>query len=309
MTSLLSLGLVETPVRELPGHGWRRLAVKDETLQTSGAFKFRGVARKISTLPPGTPLTTASTGNHGAALAIAGHRLGNPVRVFVPASTPRIKLARIVDHGAEVHLEPGQYDDAEAAARTYARRSGAYYVPSFDDPEIIKGHQTMFAEAERQNGRPDVVFVPVGGGGLASAALTAWPGTEVVGVEHASAPAMRESLRRGSPWLASPGPSPAEGLLVRRIGALPLRICQAADLRVELVTDDEIADAIRVLHAEAGIRAEFAGAAALAVALRRADPGRKALCVVSGGNIDDDLWRQVVRRPDAGQAQGLRPGQ
>ena len=298
MTTFVSLGTVVTPVHHLSAHGWRGLAVKDETRQLSGAFKLRGVARKLSTLPPGTPLTTASTGNHGAALALAGRRAGNPVRVFVPESTPRIKLANVVGNGADADLVPGRYDDAEAAARAYARRSGARYVPSFDDPDIIKGHQSLFFEAEAQTGRPDIVFVPIGGGGLVSAALTAWPGTEVVGVEHASAPAMRESLRRGYRWQASPGRSPAEGLLVRRIGALPLRVCQAAGLRVELVTDDEIADAIGVLHSEAGIRAEFAGAAALAVALRSADPHRKALCVVSGGNIDEGLWRRVVEKPN-----------
>ncbi|MFE2996892.1 threonine/serine dehydratase [Nocardia sp. NPDC059246] len=284
-----------TPVRELPGHGWRRLTIKDETQQISGAFKFRGVARKIAAMPRSATLITASTGNHGAALAIAGRLAGHRVQVFVPESTPAVKLARIIDTGAHVDLIAGSYDDAEAAAREKARSSGAHYVPSFDDPDIIAGHQSLFAEAERQCGRPDFAFVPIGGGGLVSAALTAWPDTTVIGVEHASAPAMKESLRCGYRWQASPGRSSAEGLLVRYIGALPFSICRAADLRVELVTDSEIAETIRLLHNTFGIRAEFAGAAALTVALRFTQPDLHALCVVSGGNIDNSLWSTLIR--------------
>lgn len=284
-----------TPVHELTAHGWRRLLVKDETRQVSGAFKFRGVAHKLSRIDVGAPLVTASTGNHAAALSVAAELAGHELHVFAPQGIPEVKRRRITNHGALVFTVPGGYDDAERAAVVHAQVERLTYVHSFDDSEVIAGHTGLFAEASRQGVRPDVVFVPIGGGGLVSAAIRAWSGDcRIVGVEHANAPAMRCSLNTGARCLLPTAQGPAEGLLVRRVGQLPFQIAARFGLPVAVVTDDEIAAALRLLWHEAGIRAEYAGAAALAVALREPRRGLDAFCVVSGGNIDDAVWHHAV---------------
>src|ERR1700689_4731045 len=141
-----------------------------------------------------------------------------------------------------------------------------------------------------------MLFVPVGGGGLVSAAIMAWGrlGTRIIGVEHSSAPAMAESLRSGRPVTIPAHTGPAEGLLVRRVGDHPFAICSAYGLRIETVADTEIERALRLLHVEVGIQAEYAGAAAVAAALRHDAPEKRALCIVSGGNIDDSRWQQCL---------------
>ncbi|CCH32968.1 pyridoxal-phosphate dependent enzyme [Actinosynnema sp. NPDC047251] len=284
-----------TPIHELAAHGWCRLLVKDETRQVSGAFKFRGVTHKLSKLRPGTPLVTASTGNHAAALSVAAEAAGHELHVFTPESTPKVKRRRIIDHSARVFTVAGGYDDAERAAMAHAGSERLTYVHSFDDPDVIAGHTGLFVEASRQGVNPDVAFVPIGGGGLVSAAIGAWGGScRIVGVEHAGAPAMRRSLNTGARCRLPTVQGPAEGLLVRRVGRLPFDIAARFGLRVAVVTDDEIAAALRLLWYEAGIRAEYAGAAALAVALREPRPELDAFCVVSGGNIDDAVWHRAM---------------
>jgi threonine dehydratase len=285
-----------TPLVELPVGRWRQLLVKDETKQVSGAFKYRGIRHKIAAIAPGAPLVTASTGNHGAGLAIAARDHGCALHVFVPETTPRVKCLRMSRHGAMLHLVRGGYDDCADLAHRHADRHGMSYIHSFDDPEIVAGHQELFREVERVTEPPDVLFVPVGGGGLVSAAVEVWGRgpVRIIGVEHATAPAMLTSLAAGRRVTVAPGTGPAEGLMVRRVGAYPFEICAAHGLTVETVSDAEIQHALRALYRLAGIRAEYAGAAAVAAALRRGHPGQRALCVVSGGNIDNALWRGCV---------------
>jgi threonine dehydratase len=287
------LAPVITPVRALRNHGWRRLLVKDETRQISGAFKYRGCAWRVSALRPGAHLVTASTGNHAAGLAIAAARVGARLTVYVPEATPQAKLDRIADAGGQVIQVDGSYDDCEARA---ARETAGHqtFVHSFDDPFVIDGHRTLFREVVRQVGPPDVGFVPVGGGGLITAAIAEWAAerTRIVAVEYADAPALRESLAAGRRVRLDSAVGMPEGLLVRRIGALAYEACRRYAVTVETVTDDEIRHAMRTLWTEAGVRVEGAGAAALAAALKVANPSETALCVVSGGNIDRDMWHR-----------------
>jgi threonine dehydratase len=210
-----------------------------------------------------------------------------------------VKLRRITDHGAQVFTVSGVYDDAEHAAKEHAHLERMSYVHSFDDSDVIAGHISLFVEAVQQGADPDIAFVPVGGGGLVSAAIRAWGGrSRIVGVEHENAPAMSRSLADGSRRLLPIVRGPAEGLLVRRVGKIPFEIAAGFGLRVALVTDEELTVALRVLWQEAGIRAEYAGAAALALALQEPQPGLEAFCVVSGGNIDDSVWQHAIDGDD-----------
>ena len=146
-----------------------------------------------------------------------------------------------------------------------------------------------------QSGRPDIVFVPIGGGGLVTAALREWGGkVRVIGIEYEGAPAMQLSLRQGHRITLDSADGLPEGLLVRRIGQIAFETCRHHDLEVITVSDSEIQAAMRTLWHEARIRAEGAGASALAAALGRPDPDLRALCIISGGNIDPDTWERWV---------------
>lgn len=300
---------VRTPLVSLgSAHGWRDLLLKDETQQRSGAFKFRGVWQRTGRYPAGTVLVTASTGNHAAALAEAAHARGQHARVYLPAATPAAKVRRVAQWGGETVAVAGGYDDCEAAARADADRGRGVFVHSFDDAGIIAGHRSLFAEAAAQGGLPDVVYLPLGGGGLITAALHEWAaaGVRIVGVEYAGAPAMGASLAAGRRVTLDSAAGLPEGLLVRRIGALAFEACRSGRPDVVSVEDHELHRAMALLWTHAGIRAEAAGAAALAAALRERGPGRRALAVVSGGNIDETLWQHCVEAARSRLADGLR---
>lgn len=287
---------VRTRVVKLQSHGWRSLIVKDETQQISGAFKYRGNFHKVAELPPGTELVTASTGNHASGLAHAASACEMSLLVFVPRTTPLAKRRRIAGAGAEIILVEGGYDDCEALACGHAARTSAVFVHSFDDPDIIEGHRSLYREIQEEVGLPDSVFVPVGGGGLVAAGIAEWGGaaTRILGVEYEAAPAMKLSLAAGRRVTLDTATGLPEGLLVRRIGARSFQTCRDYGLAVRTVDDEALHRSMRILWAEAGIRAEGAGAAAFAAALREPDPDKVALCVVSGGNIDDRTWNACI---------------
>lgn len=302
------LAVVRTPVVALATHGWRELILKDETKQISGAFKYRGSSHRVARLAPGTRVVAASTGNHAGGLSIAATgRLR--VTVYVPRTIPRTKLDRIAGAGAQPVLVDGGYDDCEAEARRDAVETGAIFVHSFDDSLVIDGHRSLFREVVEQAGLPDVVFVPIGGGGLVTAALREWSGrARVIGVEYDRAPAMQRSLTHGSPVTLEYAPGLPDGILVRRIGNLAFEACRSYGLEVITIDDFDLQNAMRMLWREAGIRAEGAGAAALAAALRRPEPSARGLCVVSGGNIDPARWKRWVDGPTVSRSRAERAG-
>ena len=287
--------VVRTPVTALPAHGWQNLALKDETQQVSGAFKYRGTSYRIAGFEPGTQIVAASTGNHASGLAFAAADRGLSLTVYVPQTIPQAKLDKIKGAGGRPVLIDGGYDDCEVAARRAAVTTGAIFIHSFDDALVIEGHRSLFRESADQFGLPDVVFVPVGGGGLVTAALREWGGkVRVIGVEYERAPALQRSLQTGRRVTLDSADGMPEGLLVRRIGQIAFETCLQHDLEVVTIGDRELQAAMRVLWYEAGIRAEGAGASALAAALSRSDPDLRALCVVSGGNIDSATWERWV---------------
>ncbi|MFJ9466665.1 threonine ammonia-lyase [Streptomyces caniferus] len=287
---------IRTRVVRLQSYGWQGILVKDETRQISGAFKYRGNAHKADGLPAGSALVTASTGNHASGLAQAALARGLALRVFVPRTTPLAKQRRITGAGAEVVLVGGGYDDCEVLARRHADENHAVFVHSFDDPDIIEGHRSLYREVREDVGLPDTAFVPVGGGGLVAAGIAEWgnEATRIIGVEYQGAPAMQLSLRAGRRITLDTASGLPEGLMVRRIGSRSFQACQDYGLKVSTVDDGELRRAMRILWAEAGIRAEGAGAAAFAAALQEPDPRKVALCVVSGGNIDDQIWSDCI---------------
>jgi threonine dehydratase len=268
---------------------WDSIFLKDETQQTAGSFKFRSAFHRLINLPSQTHVVTASTGNHGLAIATAAKLLGHTAGVFVPANTPAVKLEKLRSLGAEVTVLEGDYTACRTEAKRWAASHGALYDASFDDPEIIEGHRHLLKEIDNQARgfglRFHRYFVPVGGGGLLAACCRQWSTrrTPVIGVEVAGMDSMKKSLAAGRPVRVPPRPTVAEGLAVPQVGEVPFAVCNTSRPRIVTVTENEILAAIHLLR-DNGIRAEGAGAASLAAALKWPANGGSCLCLISGGN-------------------------
>jgi threonine dehydratase len=271
---------------------WHNVWLKDETQQVTGAFKFRGNFQCLSDLSSNAAVVTASTGNHGLGLATAAAITGRRATIFAPQSTPDRKRLAIEATGARlVQLNAG-YDDCETKARQHAQEHDEQFIHSFDDPRVIAGHASLCVEIDELGYTPDVVFVPVGGGGLLSACLHHWKTKPlVIGVEVDTAPALSLSLRAKRRITLPAATGWMEGLLVRRVGCTVFELASLRQTPVVLVSPMQIARALQVLWYRNQIRAEGAGAAALAAAMNTRIPGASScLCVVSGGNIDDAVF-------------------
>jgi threonine dehydratase len=289
-------GIVEIPA------GDARLAkdvlLKLECMQASGSFKARGALNRVLSLDPAVArrgIVTASGGNHGLAVAYAGHAAGAPTVVYLPSRTPEAKAARIARWGAKVVRAGDVWDDAHAAALEHASSEGLTYVHPFADPDVVAGAGTIALEALEQAPEIDLFVVAIGGGGLASgvaaAAKLVRPDVRVVGVEPEGAPTLHESVRANA-VVELPGIRTVAGTLApRRSDAYNLAIIRDRVEAIVLVSDEEMRDAARVLLAEVGVGAELSGAAALAAVLAgRVDlSASRAPCVLVCGAGSDAL--------------------
>ncbi len=279
---------------------WRDLQLKDETKQVAQSFKFRGNFHRLLEEREGTTVVTSSTGNHGIGMSTAARILGLKPRVFVPAKISRVKAQAIEALGATLSMVDGGYDECTEEAKRFSAETGAPYISSLDDLSVVRGHSSLFYEASEQYPQGfDIVFVPVGGGGLLAGCLSHFRGTgvKIVGVELEGVPSMKLALETGNRTLLPPVSSIAEGMLVRRAGVLPFQLAKEYEqLEIVLISDDLIQQAIYLLWHYTGIRAEGAGAAAFAAALhyQAGMPQQRALAVISGGNIDETTFQKAL---------------
>jgi threonine dehydratase len=289
------------PLSEITG---RELGLKLENLQLTGAFKIRGALSRLLAMPPeerAGGVITASAGNHGLGVALAARLLGISATVVVPTTVPLAKLTAIQRQGAEAVLEGPTYDDAHAAAVTLAQERQLTYVHAFDDPDVIAGQGTVALELIADGPELDAIVVPVGGGGLISgiavAAKALRPGLRVIGVQAAGSPALAESFREGRLMTAASS-TIADGIAVKRPGALAFEVINRLVDDVVTVTDEAIAEAIVLLLERHKLLAEGAGAAALAAILQSEIPARlrRVGVIVSGGNIDPNLLGKVLQQ-------------
>src|SRR5699024_544740 len=237
-------GVVEkTPLnqnRRLSDRYNAHVLVKREDQQTVRSYKVRGAYNLISQLGDdarASGVVAASAGNHAQGLARACSALGVRGRVYLPSRTPKQKRDRIAALGGdmiEVVLGGDTYDEASASAAAYAEETGATVVPAFNDPRTVAGQGTVAREIVEQLGHaPDVVMVPVGGGGLLAGSLawlTAhWPGTRVIGVEPAGAASMAAALQAGEPVTLQDVDTFVDGAAVRRAGEVTFAQIHAVD--------------------------------------------------------------------------------
>ena len=283
--------------------------LKREDLQVVRSYKLRGAYNLMAQLDESkraAGVVCASAGNHGQGLAFACHALGLQGRGYLPRTTPLPKRDRISQLGGgsvEILVVGDTYDEAAAAAADDSRRTGATLVPAFDHASTIAGQGTVILEAFEQLGRvPDVVVVPVGGGGLIAGAL-AWlserhPGVRVVGVEPAGAACMAAAVTAGAPLDLAAIDTFVDGAAVRRAGDLTYPIVR--DGRPELVALDEGRVCVEMLelYQSDGVIAEPAGALASAALgnVVEITPGSTVLAVLSGGNNDLSRYAEIVER-------------
>ncbi|MFG1924308.1 threonine ammonia-lyase IlvA [Cryptosporangium sp. NPDC048952] len=281
--------------------------LKREDLQVVRSYKVRGAYNLIAQLDEESRargVVCASAGNHGQGLAYACAALGVKGKVFVPRPTPRQKRDRIAALGGaavELIVTGESYDDAAAAAAEDAARTGATLAPAFDDPRTIAGQGTVLKEAfEQLDEVPDVVVIPVGGGGLLAGSL-AWlreryPAVRVVGVEPAGAAGMAAAFAAGGPVPLAELDGFVDGAAVRRVGDLTYPLVKGTELVA--VPEGQVCVEMLELYQSDGIIAEPAGALAPAVlgTVLNIEPDSTVLCVLSGGNNDVSRYAEVVER-------------
>jgi len=267
------------------------LVLKLETLQHTGSFKPRGAFNRILSNPiPPAGVIAASGGNHGAAVAYAAQQLGLTAEIFVPATTPAIKVARLHSYEARVSQIGQDYAEAYAASQARAQTSGALVVHAYDQPEVVAGQGTIARELETQARDLDSVLVAVGGGGLIGG-IAAWFRGEVrvIGVESEGTPTLARALEAGEPVEVNVSGVATDSLGARRIGHIAFDIAQKFVERVVLVSDDDIKRTQQLLWERLRIIAEPGGSAALAALASgryRPSPGERIGVFVCGANTD-----------------------
>ncbi len=286
-----------TPVlrsRSLDALAGCALHFKCENLQRAGAFKFRGACNAVWSLAGEAAMhgvVTHSSGNHGAALALAAATRGIPAHVVVPEGAVRSKLAAIESYGATLHACAPTMAAREAAAEAVRLATGATLIHPYTDPRVIAGQGTAALELLTEVGRLDALIAPVGGGGLVSGcAIVAHgldPGLAVHAAEPEGAADTWESLRRGERVTDLVPATIADGLR-GIIGAINFRILREHRVDVLPVTDDEIVAAMRLLWERLKLIIEPSSATVLAAILRHRErfAGRRVGVILSGGNVD-----------------------
>ena len=284
--------------------------LKREDLQVVRSYKLRGAYNLLVQLSDdelAAGVVCSSAGNHAQGFAFACRTLGVHGRVYVPAKTPKQKRDRIRYHGGkfiELIVGGSTYDLAAEAALADVERTGATLVPPYDDLRTIAGQGTIAVELlDQLSAEPDLVVVPVGGGGCIAGITTYLAertnNTAVLGVEPAGAAAMMAALAAGQPVTLDHVDQFVDGAAVRRAGKLTYAALAAAGDMVSITTVDEgaVCTAMLDLYQHEGIIAEPAGALSVAGLLEAdVEPGSTVVCLVSGGNNDVSRYGEVLER-------------
>ena len=302
---------VRTPLLEsslLNARVGARLLMKPECLQRTGSFKFRGAFNKIRNLPEDVRrngVVAYSSGNHAQGVAAAAQLMETPATIVMPADAPAIKLANTRGYGATVVIYDRYTESRDEIAADIARKTGATIVPPYDDVAIMAGQGTVGLEiAEQCNERgiePDAVLACCGGGGLVSgtalALAHAAKGVPVYGVEPEDFDDTRRSLESGVREGIDPNArSICDALLSKQPGRLTFALNRALLKGVVTVSDAEAKAAMKTAFMDLKVVAEPGGAVALAAALqeRIEIKGKTIVAVISGGNVDPELFASAL---------------
>ena len=279
--------------------------LKPENLQITGSFKVRGACFKIAQLTEeekAKGVVACSAGNHAQGVALAATTHGIKSLICLPDNAPISKIEATKWYGADVCLVEGVYDDAYQKALKLRDEKGYTFVHPFDDEDVIARQGTIGLELLEQLPDLDAVIVPIGGGGLISGVAFAIkhlnPNVKIYGVQASGAPSMLNSIEHNKIEQMGFVRTIADGIAVKEPGEHTFEYCKKYVDEIVTVNDDEISTAILALIEQHKLIAEGAGAVAVAAAMFNKVPikGKKAICLVSGGNIDVTILSRVIGR-------------
>jgi threonine dehydratase len=277
--------------------------LKFENHQFTAAYKERGALNRLLLLDAGARakgVVAASAGNHAQGLAYHGKRLGVPVTIVMPRTTPTVKVMQTEGHGATVILHGEKFEEALAHARELEEQRGLTFVHAFDEPDIIAGQGTVAVEMLEDAPDIDTLVIPIGGGGLfsgmATAARAMKPDLQLIGVQAELYPSMYDYVKRAN--LPCDGDTLAEGIAVKEPGSLTRRFVDGMIDDVVLVTERALEQAVSLLLQIEKTVVEGAGAAGLAALIEHKAmfTGKTIGLVLTGGNIDTRLLANVLLR-------------
>jgi threonine dehydratase len=289
-----------------------RVFLKREDLQVVRSYKLRGAYNMMVSLPAEQlqkGVVCASAGNHAQGFAYSCRKLGVKGVVFMPIITPKQKVNQTKMFGedsVEIILIGDTYDDCSIAARQYTQDHAMTFIPPFDDLKIIEGQGTVAVEILEdlpKDAQPlDYLFVPVGGGGLASGTGSYFkmysPATKVIGLEPEGAPSMLAAFKAGHPVTLDSIERFVDGASVKRVGELTYNICREVLDDMHLVNEGKVCSTILKLYNEDAIVVEPAGALSIAALDDYSDTikGKTVVCIVSGSNNDIDRMQEIKER-------------
>ena len=280
--------------------------LKREDLQMVRSYKIRGAYNKIRTIDPESVkngIVCASAGNHAQGVAFSCSKLKIMGSIFMPVTTPRQKIEQVRMFGKEfieIILTGDTFDAANSAAIKYAQDNNKTFIPPFDDPKVMEGQGTIGREIFKQSKEPlDYIFVPIGGGGLASG-LGAYisrmsPSTKIIGVEPGGAPCMKAAIENGGPIKLEHIDKFVDGAAVQLAGTHTYEVCRQVLDDIIVVPEGAVCTTIIHMYNKSAIVVEPAGALAVAALkfYKEKIKGKRVACVVSGSNNDITRMEEI----------------
>lgn len=303
--------VIRTPLelnRNLSQKYFCNVFLKREDLQVVRSYKLRGAYNMLSTLPPeqlNQGVVCASAGNHALGFAYSCKKLNCHGIVFMPVITPKQKVKQTKMFGesfVEVQLVGDSFEECAEAALKYTKENNKTFIPPYDNYKIIEGQATVGLEILEEMNHIDYLFLPVGGGGLASGVgsyfKTFSPSTKIIGVEPSGAPSMSEAFKAGHPVTVENIDHFVDGASVSRAGDITYKICKEVLNEMHLVPEGKVCSTILQLYNEDAIVAEPAGALSIAALDDYAESikGKNVVCIISGGNNDIDRMQEIKER-------------
>ncbi|HRK52798.1 MAG TPA: threonine ammonia-lyase IlvA [Cyclobacteriaceae bacterium] len=284
------------------------LYLKREDLQNVRSYKIRGAYNLIQSLSQEqrkNGVVCASAGNHAQGVAFSCRELEIKGVIYMPSITPKQKINQVRMFGGEnveIFLIGDTFDECQYHALLHAKNHKMEFIPPFDHLKIIEGQGTVAKEILADQPDIDLIFVPVGGGGLcagvSSYLKTFSPHTKIIGVEPQGAPSMTEALKAGHPVVLDKIENFVDGASVKKVGDITFEFCKDAISKMLLVPEGKVSTTILQLYTEDAIVAEPAGALSIAALEQYADhlKGKTVVCVISGGNNDIDRMQEIKER-------------
>ena len=280
--------------------------LKREDLQIVRSYKIRGAYNKIRSIEPETlkyGIVCASAGNHAQGVAFSCNKLQIMGSIFMPTTTPKQKIEQVRMFGKEyidIVLTGDTFDAANAAAIEFAKKSGRTFIPPFDDRKVMEGQGTIGLEIMNQaKEKLDYIFVPIGGGGLASGLgsyiKAVSPETKIIGVEPAGAPCMKTAIEKGEVVELDQIDKFVDGAAVKKAGALTYEVCKDVLDDIVIVPEGAVCTTIIQMYNKSAIVVEPAGALSSAALRFYADKikGKRVACIVSGSNNDITRMEEI----------------